>query len=135
MNIKILFQKRLLKYVIAGGFSYLIELYSLLSIHHLFAFSVEKSTAIAFWIGLIISFLIQKFFTFNNYHKNTKIISRQIILYAILVLINYAFTLMVVFIFPQKLIIVSRTLALIVTTLWNYIVYKKIFKSEVVLIQ
>lgn len=135
MKIKYIFKLKIIKYIIAGVVSYLIEISTLLSIHKIFKISVLESAAIAFWIGLLTSFVVQKFFTFNNYHKKYNLLAMQVIQYSILVLVNYVFTLIVVYIFPQKYIIFSRTLALIITTGWNYIVYKRIFKNEVVIIQ
>lgn len=135
MKIKYIFKLKIIKYIIAGVVSYLIEISTLLSIHKIFKISVLESAAIAFWIGLLTSFVVQKFFTFNNYHKKYNLLAMQVIQYSILVLVNYVFTLIVVYIFSQKYIIFSRTLALIITTGWNYIVYKRIFKNEVVIIQ
>jgi hypothetical protein len=50
--------------------------------------------------------------------------------YGILVGVNYLFTLGVVALFPEGVLVFSRTLALIITTLWNFIFYKIMFHED-----
>lgn len=121
-----LFEKHVVRYVLAGILSYAVELVCLLILYKILGLSAELSTAIAFWIGLAASFASQKFFAFRDYQKNVKAISRQLGSFAVLVGLNYVFTLAVVALFPSSLVIFSRTLALILVTIWNYTVYKKI---------
>jgi putative flippase GtrA len=121
-----LYEQRLVRYILAGGLSYAIELSVLLVLYKLFGLSAELSTAIAFWIGLTASFILQKIFAFRDYEKTVKAVSKQVGVYAALVGFNYLFTLAVVAAFPAKWVVFSRTLALIITTVWNYYIYKKI---------
>lgn len=125
-----IFGNHIIRYVVAGGASYAIELGCLLTLHYLAGLSVVAATAIAFWVGLALSFLFQKIFAFKDFQKEVRAISRQIVAYAILVLINYCFTLIVVGLFPKNWVIVSRTIALIITTIWNYSIYKKLIFVE-----
>ena len=125
-----LFNRRLSRYILAGGLSYTIELGFLLAIHRYTHASAEISTAIAFWIGLLTSFFLQKLFAFRDYKKTIHAITNQITSYALLVGFNYLFTIFVVAAFPSRLLILSRTLALVMTTVWNYFLYKRlIFRS------
>lgn len=116
----------LVRYVVSGGISYGLELSTLLALHSYFGFSVTTSTAIAFWVGLLVSFSLQKLVTFNNRSKDTKAVSRQFALYGILILFNYIFTLFFVSLIPSRFVILSRTLAIVLTTAWNYVIYKRI---------
>ena len=120
-----LIKKPIVRYVLAGASSYAIELTCLLLLHKYLKISVEFATAIAFWIGLATSFILQKLFAFKNYQKTKKAISQQLGKYSILVGFNYLFTLILVGVLPSKSIIYSRTLALIITTGWNYALYNK----------
>jgi putative flippase GtrA len=120
----------LVRYVLAGGLSYVVELSCLLALHKAGGLSVEQATAVAFWIGLSVSFLLQKLFAFQDYQKTLKTISKQLTAYGVLVGVNYLFTLAVVALFPDSWIIISRTLALIITTGWNYLVYQYIFGTK-----
>lgn len=123
-------EKPIVRYVLAGGLSYVIELSFLLFLHGVFSLNVEASTAIAFWVGLTVSFLLQKTFAFKDYQKNLGAISKQLGAYATLVMVNYVFTLTLVSILPSRFVIISRTVALIVTTAWNYHFYNKYIFSK-----
>ncbi len=130
MNVKTK-HKLLFRYLIAGVISYAIEITFLLFLKKIIGLSGEVSTAISFWIGLIAAFLIQKMFAFKNQNKDTKEVGRQAVIYAGLVLFNYIFTILVVTIAPENMLLVARTTALVVTTLWNFVFYKKfIFKNS-----
>lgn len=119
--------KPVVRYVAAGILAFIVELVCILLLHKAFGFSAEVATAIAFWIGLPASFLLQKIFAFRDYQKTLKAISGQALAYAVLVAFNYAFTLAVVAFFPDNLVVFSRSLALIITTAWNYVVYRYMF--------
>jgi putative flippase GtrA len=122
----------ILRYIIVGGTSYVIELSALLTIYHFGHTSREVATAIAYWIGLSLAFVLQKFVAFRDYRKEIKAISRQGLIYAVLTLWNYGFTIFVVSMFSGKYVILSRTLAQAIFSCWNYFIYKKIiFKGEV----
>lgn len=119
-----------MRYILTGGLSFAIELATLLSLN---ASGLNRtiSVAISFWVGFIIAILLQKFFAFKNYQRKPKIILRQLSTYTILVAFNYVFTIGLVSLFPEKYIIVSRVLAIVLVTLWNYFIYKNIiFKTR-----
>jgi putative flippase GtrA len=118
-----------LRYLLAGGLSYAIELSCLLLIHRFLGVATVAATAIAFWIGLVASFVLQKLLAFQDYEKTKKLISRQLSVYLLLIGFNYLFTLGVVALFPPSYIIFSRTLALVIVTTWNFAFYKRfVFK-------
>jgi putative flippase GtrA len=123
-------QKRPVRYVLAGGLSYAIELSCLLALHNLGHFSVEAATAISFWVGIVTSFLFQKLLAFQDYQKTINTITHQVVGYGLLVGFNYVFTLVIVALFPANLIVFSRTLALLIVTIWNYLFYKIIFNEK-----
>lgn len=119
-----------LRYVLVGGTSYVIEVSSLLAIYHFGHTSRELATAIAYWIGLLLAFTMQKLVAFQDYRKEIKALSRQGALFALLTLWNYGFTIVVVGLFSSKCILLSRTLAQAIFSCWNYFIYKKvIFKK------
>lgn len=124
-----LIQSHVVRYVIAGVIAFAIELTFLLVIRSTFGFSVEVATGFAFWVGLAASFLLQKIFAFKDYQRTAKAISKQLGAFVVLVLFNYVFTLVIVGAFPGDMIIISRSLALAIVTLWNFFIYKRfIFK-------
>ncbi len=116
-----------IRYVAIGIGAYAIELSFLLFLHDVIGYSSALSVAIAFWVGFVASFLLQKLFTFRDFKRTLQVISKQAGAYSLLVGFNYIFTLIVVSLFPSHLVVLSRTLALMVTTVWNYVIYKRIF--------
>lgn len=126
-----LLNKQIVRYILAGGLAFMAEILVLLSLNKLLGMSATIATAVAFWVGLCASFGLQKIIAFNDYQKELRAISRQIVLYLLLVLTNYGFTVGVVSIFDEKHLLISRTGALVATTLWNFFVYNNlIFKSR-----
>lgn len=122
----------LLRYIIVGGTSYAIELTVLLLLVHVLHFNTTLAVSIGFWLGLVISFLLQKFLAFKNTDTRARRLTIQTVYYALLVLFNYGFTLLFVHLLEPFIdLSIARTLALIITTAWNYIIYKKVIFPEV----
>ena len=122
----------LLRYIIVGGTSYAIELSVLLLLVRVFHFNTTLAVSIGFWLGLVISFLLQKFLAFKNTDTHARRLTIQTVYYALLVLFNYGFTLLFVHLLEPFIdLSIARTLALIITTAWNYIIYKKVIFTEV----
>ena len=122
----------LLRYIIVGGTSYAIELTVLLLLVHVLHFNTTLAVSIGFWLGLVISFLLQKFLAFKNTNTRARRLTIQTVYYALLVLFNYGFTLLFVHLLEPFIdLSIARTLALIITTAWNYIIYKKVIFTEV----
>lgn len=120
----------MVRYVLVGGSAYALELIILFSLHKIVGLSATTATAISFWISIVISFLLQKIFSFKNYQKQAKLLSKQFTAYSILVLFNYCFTILVVAFFPDRLLLLSRTLALVIVTTWNYLFYQQLFSNK-----
>lgn len=130
---KSLFEKSIIRYIFIGGVSFLIELGVIFSATHLFNTTPLLAVAISFWIGLVVSFILQKVITFQNKEKEPKKLVWQMIAYGILIVVNYTFTLIAVATLENLIgTYVARTLALVITTAWNYIIYQKIiFKNSI----
>lgn len=120
----------LVRYILVGGCSYALELIILFSLYRLAGLSATTATAISFWVSIITSFFLQKIFSFKNYQKQVKMLSKQFTAYGILVLFNYCFTILVVAFFPDNLLLLSRTLALAIVTVWNYLFYRQLFSDR-----
>jgi putative flippase GtrA len=120
----------LFRYLFVGGCSYVIELSSLLAMVHLGRLSTAAATAIAYWIGLIIAFTLQKFIAFQDYRRELKILTKQGSIFAVLTLWNWVFTVMFVDLFPTEQIIWTRTIALIIMSGWNFIIYKRLIFTD-----
>lgn len=120
------------RYLIVGGSVYLLELAVIYSAQHN-GFSATVAVAISFWVGLIVSFILQKLLTFGDKRAQPKLLFTQILLFALLVLFNFGFTVMFTALAtPSMPAAVARTIALLITTIWNYYLYKtKIFYQPI----
>lgn len=119
------------RYLLAGGVSYVIEIGSILVLLRFLNFTDIASVAVSFWAGLLASFGLQKLLVFSS--KTTKKRTlHQLLLYLCLVAFNYGFTLgMVALLSPAVHVTIARSAALLVTTIWNFIFYSKIiFRHE-----
>ena len=119
------------RYVIIGGSVYVFELAVIVITQKLGA-SPVLAVGLSFWLGLIVSFALQKIITFGDKRTGRRILVSQILAFSLLVLFNFGFTLLVtkvlLHIFPA---VITRTLALGITTMWNFYLYKtRIFKVD-----
>lgn len=130
LMIQKLLNNAVVRYAIAGGLAYAIEIAVILVLHYGTGASGTLAAGIAFWIGLPTAFFLQKIFAFKDYERELKTISKQAGAYALLVFFNYLFTLAVVAFFPDSILVFSRTLALIITTCWNFVIYRYLFNAK-----
>lgn len=119
------------RYLVIGGGVYLFELFVIFTAQKLGA-SPLLAVGLGFWSGLVVSFVLTKFVTFRDKRTHHKILISQILAVGLLVVFNFSFTLLVthllIGIVPAA---VSRTLALGITTLWNFYLYKtRIFQTD-----
>lgn len=83
------------------------------------------AVAASFWIGLVVSFTLQKFVTFGDKRTHHRILLSQLAATVALVLCNFGFTLLVTRLLSGVVpATISRTLALGTTTIWNFYLYK-----------
>lgn len=130
-TLQVMLRQPLYRYILVGGSVYIIEVGIILLAEHMGASSV-LAVGISFWIGLILSFIFQKFVAFGDKRTRRRVLISQVAMVAALVLFNFGFTLLVVKVCsPRVPAVASRTAALGVTTLWNFYLYKtKIFKTD-----
>jgi len=119
------------KYVAVGGTVYLFELAVILVAQHLGAGPV-LAVALSYCIGTMMAFLLQKLFTFGDKRMHHKILVPQLIAMLCLVLFNFGFTVLLARLLAHRVpAIVSRSIAIGITTVWNFYLYKThIFKSD-----
>lgn len=112
------------RYLVVGGSVYILELLVIV-VGQRAGLSAVPAVALAFWIGLVISFILQKFVTFGDHRTHHKVVLKQVLAVSLLVSWNFLFTIGV-----TKLLVhhapptVTRTIALLITTLWNFYLYR-----------
>lgn len=126
-----LFKRPGYRYLVIGGSVYVLELLIIIVAQGMGANAVE-AIGLSFWMGLVVSFILQKLVTFGDKHVHHKVLVAQIIAFSMLVLFNFAFTIMVAHLLRHVIpAVLSRTLALGTTTIWNFYLYKtQIFKNS-----
>ena len=130
-KVQSLFKKPGYRYMVVGVSVYLLEMLVILGAQKLGANSVF-AVGIGFCVGLVVSFTLQKFVAFGDKQMKRKILLPQIVAFALLVLFNFGFTLGFVWLVNGFMAaVIARTIALGVTTIWNFYLYKtRIFKAE-----
>jgi len=119
------------RYLIVGSSVYVLELIIIL-VAQLLGAGPVLAVAISFILGTVVSFALQKLVTFGDKRMHHKIVIPQLIATCLLVAFNFGFTLLVTKLFAHVLpAVVSRTIALLITTIWNFYLYKtRIFNKS-----
>jgi len=130
-KLKSTLKKPIGRYVVVGGTVYIIELVVIIVAQAMGAGNL-LAVGLSFWIGLLLSFVLQKFITFRDKRKAKKLVMVQFLAVTLLVLWNFGFTLLVTKLLNTRVpVIFSRTFALGITTLWNFYLYRtRIFSSD-----
>ena len=120
-----------IRYLIVGGSVYVFELVVIYTAQHNGA-SAVVAVGLSFWLGLIVSFGLQKLVTFSDRRMHHKVLIPQIVAVTLLVLFNFGFTIVVTKLLADHIpAVISRTIALAITTIWNFYLYRtRIFKTD-----
>lgn len=119
------------RYLLIGGSVYVFELLVIVIAQAMGATAVW-AVAISFCLGTLVSFFLQKLVTFGDKRMHHRILIPQIIATAILILWNLGFSVLLTKLLQDHLpAVVTRTIALLITTIWNFYLYKtQIFKNS-----
>lgn len=119
------------RYLVIGISVYIFELVVIV-VAQLLGASAVFAVGLSFWLGLLLSFGLQKLVTFGDRRMHHKILIPQIMAFSALVLFNFGFTIGVTKLLSSWLpAAIIRTLALGMTALWNFYLYKtRIFKKS-----
>lgn len=119
-----LLKRSIVRYLLVGGSVYLLEVAVILVAQQQGTSSVV-AVGLAFWIGLLVSFGLQKFVTFGDKRTHHRIVLKQFMAVTALVAWNFIFTIGVTKLLAGHLpAVLIRTVALLITTLWNFYLYR-----------
>jgi putative flippase GtrA len=129
-QIKQMLQRPGYRYLLIGGSVYAFELAVIVAAQQLGATPVW-AVAISFCLGTLVSFFLQKLVTFGDRRMHHRILIPQMVATALLIVWNLGFSVLLTKALQDHLpAVVTRTLALGVTTIWNFYLYKtRIFKN------
>ncbi len=130
-RVRRLYEKRSFRYLAVGGTVYLLELV-IIVVAQRWGATPTEAVAISFLIGLVVSFFLQKLFAFRDRRMHHRIVLSQAIAVGLLVLFNLGFTVVVTRLLePWLAPTITRTIALLITTIWNFYLYKtRIFNPQ-----
>ena len=118
------------RYLIIGGIVYLFELLVIVVAQAMGA-SAIWAVAFSFCLGTLVSFFLQKLITFRDKRMHHRVLIPQLVVTGLLIAWNLGFSILLTKLLQNHLpTVVTRTLALGITTIWNFYLYKtRIFKS------
>jgi putative flippase GtrA len=124
-------QKPGFRYLVVGVSVYILELI-IIFVAQAFGASAVVAVALSFWLGLLVSFALQKIVTFDDKRLHHQVLLPQILAFSLLVLFNFGFTILMTKLLAHVIpAVIIRTIALGITTIWNFYLYKtRIFKSQ-----
>lgn len=116
-------------YVLAGGSSLLLDLSALYVLHGLLGVDLAVSTTVAYLVGLVTNFAINRYVVFSRVLP----LGRSAFRYGLLVAVNYAATLIVVTVLAHVGVpyLVAKLVAVGATLIWNFVAYQRwVFAPE-----
>jgi len=127
---RVLLKRPFIRYLIIGGSVYVFELVVIVVVQRLGG-NALLAVGTSFWLGLVVSFILQKLVTFGDRRLHHAVLLPQLGAVCALVLFNFGFTLFITKLFSAWLpAAATRTIALGLTTCWNFYLYKrKIFRQ------
>lgn len=112
------------RYIAVGLSVYALELLIILVAQKLGASSI-LAIGLSYWTGLLVSFWLQKIITFKDRRMHKRILAKQILYTYMLVIFNFLFTITLARMLGSTVpAVISRTLAISLTTIWNFYLYK-----------
>jgi putative flippase GtrA len=132
LKIKQLFKRLNKRYLVIGVSIYILELVIIVVAQSLGASGVV-AVGLSFWVGLVVAFVLQKIIGFSDKRLRHTVLIPQVLAFSLLVLFNFGFTLLVTkLLSPPLPAVISRTIALGLSTVWNYYLYKQhIFSNHI----
>jgi putative flippase GtrA len=111
-----------IRYLIAGGLSFIVDFGLLAVLHDLVGLPVWLATGIAFLVSFAFTYTIQRVFSFESRAPH----GRALVKYTILVAFNTLATVAIVSLLNGTALSWGggKVVATVVTTCWNYFVYK-----------
>lgn len=123
-KLRVILQKPGARYLLIGGSVYAFELLVIV-IAQAQGASPVLAVAISFCLGTIVSFILTKLVTFSDRRMHHKVVLPQVAATIALVLFNLGFSLLLTKILEDTLPpVVTRTVALGITTIWNFYLYR-----------
>ena len=122
--------RKLLRYVLTGGLSFLFEYTVFIFVVYGFGLKPEVGQAVSYISTLIVNFLLLRSWAFRS--KDGDKIRQHLVKYCLLVVFNLpATTLLIGWLTAVGLAaLIAKIVVVVLTTVWNYIVYDKLIFNQ-----
>jgi putative flippase GtrA len=124
--------KSIIKFTIAGSLAGGVDLIFLFLLHGVLKMNVLFATSLAFIASFAVSFSLQKFWTFRNYHKD-KIVN-QLVVYFLNALLSLGLNVFFMHILINNYgvwYLLAQIIVNVTIGIWNFVIYKTIiFKPK-----
>jgi putative flippase GtrA len=120
-NIRLIF-----RYVVSGGMGFVSNMTTFVICLNVLNINYIVASIIAFFAGLIVSFYMHKFFTFQNLERGNTM-GRQFVMHIILMGFNLLMNVLVMILFVEWLMISKITSAIfvnIIIAVWSFFLYR-----------
>lgn len=117
-----LWQHSAVRYLVTGGFCFLIDVGLLWLAHEVLGIPLPIATAGAFLLSFVVTYTLQRVVAFGGDSR----VAPSALRYVLLVLVNTAATTAIVWVFSELGAewIVGKVTAVVCTTVWNYFAYR-----------
>ena len=125
---KNILSKKILRYILAGGSTFLLEYMSYLVLLYTLKVPLVLSITLGYVIALTYNFLMNKMWVFSA-NKHSKSLNTQMVLYLLLLGFNYIVNVSATYYLTVYLLVpayISRLLVMILIVCWNFIIYNKL---------
>ncbi|HCM43461.1 MAG: hypothetical protein UY39_C0018G0014 [Candidatus Kaiserbacteria bacterium GW2011_GWC2_49_12] len=124
--------KRIVRFLISGGLATGVNLLTLYFLANVVGLWYLTSSIVAFFVGFVVSFTLQKFWTFKDHRKD--IIGRQLVIYLAIVLVNLILNTALVYVFVEYMALwplVAQALAALIIAFEGFFAYKYfVFRTD-----
>ena len=129
MNTKINFQSLnlVVKFIFVGCFVALVQMILLYVFHGLIGLPSLTASTIAFIFSIFTNFLLQKFWTFQDFSIDRT--PQQLSIFLLNSFFNLLINFFLIYVFIEKMIInayIAQAITLILIAIFNFFIYKKI---------
>lgn len=124
-------KQSILRYLSIGLLAFITDYIIFITLYYYLDLNLAISTTAGYFIGLLVSFSINRLWVFGQRGRSRHPI-RQIIEYLSLVVFNYFFTLLAIVKLQHEGVepLVGKVIVVGVTVFWNYILFKKVIFAD-----
>lgn len=127
--INYLYNHNLIRYIVVGGTTFLIDYIALIVLHGKLDLTIPIAASIAYWSSIIFNFTMNRWWTFSA--ADNKNIHKHISAYSVLLLFNYFFTVISISLLSKYIsYIIVKPLIVITQTIWTYRIYKHVIFTK-----